>query len=122
MKEIKAVIQPNKLEKIRSALHNIKQFPGMTVMKVQGCSGNNRQPQKRYNPLDELTDYSNKTMIFMVCPDHLVEGVLQIIAECASTGQKGDGVVWVTEAARVIRLDEKISVVDEPSMFHPRNI
>jgi nitrogen regulatory protein P-II 1 len=88
MKEIKAVIQPNKLEKIRSALHNIKQFPGMTVMKVQGCSGNDRQAQRRRNPLDELTDYSNKIMIFMVCPDHLVEGVLQIIAECASTGQK----------------------------------
>lgn len=118
MKEIKAVIQPNKLEKIRSAFRNLKQFPGMTVMKVQGCSSNNRQAQKRHNPLDELTDYSNKIMIFMVCPDHLVEGVLQIIAECASTGQKGDGVVWVTEAARVIRLDKKISVVDEPAMFH----
>jgi len=118
MKEIKAVIQPNKLERIRSAFRNLKQFPGMTVMKVQGCSSNLKHPARKSDPLDELTDYSNKTMIFMVCPDHLVEGVLQIIAECASTGQKGDGVVWVTEASRVIRLDEKIAVVDEPPMFH----
>jgi nitrogen regulatory protein P-II 1 len=118
MKEIKAVIQPSKLEKIRNAFHNLKQFPGMTVMKVQGCSRHDKTPKKRQDPLDELTDYSNKTMIFIVCPDHLVEGVLQIIAECASTGQKGDGMVWITEASKVIRLDEKIAVVDEPPMFH----
>ncbi len=118
MKEIKAIVQPNKLEKIRSALSNIKQFPGMTVMKVQGCSSQEKKPQRKQNPLDELTDYSNKIMLYIICPDHLVEGVLQIIAECASTGQKGDGLVWITEAARVIRLDEKISVVDEPPMFH----
>lgn len=120
MKEIKAVIQPNKLEKIRSAFRNIKQFPGMTIMKVQGCSGQLGLTKKRLNPMDELTDYSNKVMIVMVCPDHLVEGVLQIIAECASTGQQGDGVVWVTEASRVIRLSEKIEVVDEPPMFHAK--
>jgi nitrogen regulatory protein P-II 1 len=118
MKEIKAVIQPSKLEKIRNAFRNLKQFPGMTVMKVQGCSSRDKTPKKRQDPLDELTDYSNKTMIFIICPDHLVEGVLQIIAECASTGQKGDGMVWITEASKVIRLDEKIAVVDEPPMFH----
>jgi nitrogen regulatory protein P-II 1 len=118
MKEIKAVIQPSKLEKIRNAFRNLKQFPGMTVLKAQGCSSNDKTPTRRVDPLDELNDFSNKTMIILLCPDHLVEGVLQIIAECASTGQKGDGLVWVTEAARVIRLDEKIAVMDEPPMFH----
>ena len=33
-KEIKAIIQPQRLPKIRSALRNIKEFPGMTVTKV----------------------------------------------------------------------------------------
>ena len=37
MKEIKAVVQPSRLAKIRSALRNIKGFPGMTVSKVEGC-------------------------------------------------------------------------------------
>lgn len=119
MKEIKAVIQPNKVEKVRNAFRNLKQFPGMTILKAQGCSSNEKQSNsKRLNPLDELNDFSNKIMIVMLCPDHMVEGVLQIIAECSSTGQKGDGIVWVTEAARVIRLDEKIAVIDEPPMFH----
>jgi nitrogen regulatory protein P-II 1 len=119
MKEIKAVVQPTRIEKMRSAFRNLKQFPGMTVMKVQGCTGNEKfRPQKKEDPFDELNDYSNKMMVIILSPDHLVEGILQIIAECASTGQKGDGVVWVTDIGRVIRLDEKIDVVDEPPMFH----
>jgi nitrogen regulatory protein P-II 1 len=119
MKEIKAVVQPQKVEKIRNAFRNLKQFPGMTVIKGMGCSSNDKvRSRSHHDPFDELNDFSNKSMIFLICPDHLVEGVLQILAECASTGQKGDGLVWVTEAARVIRLDEKIAVVDEPPMFH----
>ncbi len=119
MKEIKAIIQPQRLEKIRASLRHLKQFPGMTVIKVQGCSGSKLgQAQKKADPFDELTDFSSKIMIITVCPDHLVEGVLQIIAECASSGQKGDGLLWVTDAPRVIRLDEKIALVDEPPMFH----
>jgi nitrogen regulatory protein P-II 1 len=119
MKEIKAIIQPQRLEKVRTSLRHLKQFPGMTVIKVQGCSGSKiGQPVKKHDPFDELNDFTSKIMIITICPDHLVEGVLQIITECASTGQKGDGLVWITEAPRVIRLDEKIELVDEPPMFH----
>lgn len=118
MKEIKAVIQPARLARIRSAFKNLKQFPGMTITKVDGCSGNRQVQARKPDPRDELNDYSPKIMLTIISPDHLVEGILQIIAECASTGQKGDGLVWVTEASRVIRLDEKIEVVDEPPRFH----
>ncbi len=118
MKEIKAVVQPSRVDKIRSAFRNLKQFPGMTVVKVQGCTGNERYRPQKEDPFDELNDYSAKTMIIILSPDHLVEGILQIIAETASTGQKGDGLIWVTETARIIRIDEKIAVVDEPPMFH----
>ena len=31
MKEIKAIIPPHRLPKIRSAMRNLKNFPGMTV-------------------------------------------------------------------------------------------
>ena len=38
MKEIKAVIRPNKLAALRDALHAIAGFPGMTVSKAEGCT------------------------------------------------------------------------------------
>jgi len=110
MKEIKAVIQPHRLPKIRSALRNIKGFPGMTVSKVDGCGHHLAKPA--HGIREELTDYSPKVHIEMVAPDSLVEGILQILVEVGHTGQVGDGIVWVTPVERMIRLSEQITVLD----------
>lgn len=110
MKEIKAVVQPSRLAKIRSALRNIKGFPGMTVSKVEGCGHHLAKPVLGIR--EELTDYSPKVRIEMVTPDDLVEDVLQILVEVGHTGQVGDGIVWVTPTERMIRLSEKITVLD----------
>ncbi|MES2013713.1 MAG: P-II family nitrogen regulator [Pseudomonadota bacterium] len=110
MKEIKAIVQPGRLPKIRSALRNIKGFPGMTVSKVEGCGHHLAKPSLGIR--EELTDFSPKIRIEMVTPDELVEGVLQILVEVGHTGQVGDGIVWVTPTERMIRLSEKITVLD----------
>ncbi len=110
MKEIKAIVQPGRLPKIRSALRNIKGFPGMTVSKVEGCGHHLAKPSLGIR--EELTDFSPKVRIEMVTPDELVEGVLQILVEVGHTGQVGDGIVWVTPTERMIRLSEKITVLD----------
>lgn len=110
MKEIKAIIQPHRLPKIRSALRNIKDFPGMTIAKVEGCGHHVAKPSQGIR--DELTDYSPKIRIEIIAPDAMVEGLLQILVEVGHTGQVGDGIVWVTQAERMIRLSEQITVVD----------
>lgn len=112
MKEIKAVIQPSRLPKIRSALRNIKGFPGMTVSKVDGC-GHHLQKPSIGGVREELTDYSPKAYLFMVVPDELVEGVLQVIVEVSHTGNIGDGIVWITPVERMIRLSEQIHVLED---------
>jgi nitrogen regulatory protein P-II 1 len=110
MKEIKAIIPPQRLPKIRSALRNIKGFPGMTVTKVEGCGHHVAKPT--HGIREELTDYSPKVRIEMIAPDELVEGVLQILVEVGQTGQVGDGIVWVTPVERMIRLSEQVTVLD----------
>ncbi|MET1083234.1 MAG: P-II family nitrogen regulator [Burkholderiales bacterium] len=110
MKEIKAVIQPSKLTRIRSAFRHVKDFPGMTVTKVEGCGRDAHHARKTIR--EELTEFSPKVRIEIVAPDHLVVGILQILVEVAGTGQRGDGIVWVTEAERMIRLAEQISATE----------
>lgn len=110
MKEIKAVIQPHRLAKVRSALRNIKGFPGMTVSKVEGCGHHVAKPM--HGVREELTDYSPKIRIEIVAPDEMLEGLLQILVEVGHTGQVGDGIVWVSQAERMIRLSEQITVID----------
>ncbi|MCB5191304.1 P-II family nitrogen regulator [Methylobacillus arboreus] len=110
MKEIKAIIPPQRLPKIRSALRNIKDFPGMTVSKVEGCGHHVARPTLGIR--EELTDYSPKVRIEIVCPDELVEGILQVVVEVGHTGQVGDGIVWVTNVERMVRLSEQVVVLE----------
>ncbi len=110
MKEIKAIVPPQRLPKIRSALRNIKGFPGMTVTKVEGCGHHVAKPSLGIR--EELTDYSPTRRIDMVAPDEQVEGILQILVEVGQTGQVGDGIVWVTPVERMIRLSEQVTVLD----------
>ncbi len=100
MKEIKAIIRPNKLSALRDALVALPGFPGMTVCKVEGCSAPSRHVA-RQRIKDELTDYSPKMRIEIVAPDDVAEAIFQRITEVAQTGHYGDGLVWITEVEKV---------------------
>jgi nitrogen regulatory protein P-II 1 len=110
MKEIKAVVQPSRLPKIRSAFRHVKDFPGMTISKVEGCSRSS-EPGRR-SIREELTEFSPKVRIEIVAPDSMVEGILQVLVEVSSTGQRGDGIVWVTDTERMIRIAEHAPVAE----------
>jgi nitrogen regulatory protein P-II 1 len=94
MMEVKAVIRPNKLAALRTALIETPEFPGMTVTKVEGCSAPSRT--NKFNIKDELTDYSAKVKIEIVCNDGIAEILMDRIVTVCQTGQVGDGVVWCT--------------------------
>lgn len=96
MKEIKAVIRPNKLSALRDALVSLPGFPGMTVTKVDGCSAPSRHVA-RHTIKDELTDYTAKVRVEIVAPDDVADAIFQRITEVAKTGHYGDGLVWMTE-------------------------
>lgn len=96
MKEVKAVIRPNKLQALWDALYAIPGFPGMTVSKAEGCSGNTRHVV-RHNIKAELTDFTPKVRVEIVVADELVGDIFNRIKEVAQTGHMGDGLVWVTE-------------------------
>ncbi len=100
MKEIKAVIRPNKLLALRDALVALPGFPGMTVSKVDGCSAPSRHIV-RQKIKDELTDYSPKVRLEIIAPDDVAELIFQRITEVAQTGHYGDGLVWMTDVEKV---------------------
>ncbi|MCE2945761.1 MAG: P-II family nitrogen regulator [bacterium] len=106
MKEIKAIVRPARLDRVRDALRRLPGFPGMNFGKVEGCS---RYPsgQNPRSPKEALTEFSSKVRIEMVCPDEMVEPIVRVIADNAFTGQAGDGLVWVTDVAWRVRVVEK---------------
>ena len=45
-----------------------------------------------------------KVKLEVVCDDDAVERVIDVIAESARTGKIGDGKIWVTDVAEVVRI------------------
>lgn len=97
MKEIKAIIQPFKLNDVLSALHKIPNLPAMTVADV-------RSVDAAHGALAQIT----KTRLEIMVPDELVEPVVKAIETHAHTGNPGDGRVFVIniEDAILIRSGE----------------
>jgi nitrogen regulatory protein P-II 1 len=99
MKEIKAVIRPNKLAALREALVVMPGFPGMTVSKGEGCGAPSRHVPGN-SIKEQLTDYTPKVRIEIVAPDEVAYSIFQRITEVAKTGHYGDGLVWMVEVEK----------------------
>lgn len=105
MKEIKAVVPPARLARLRAAFRRIADFPGMTVVQAEGSG---YHPGKPHAPgvKGELTEYSARVRIEIVAPDEAVPQLLEIIHDVCHSGQPGDGVAWVTPVETFRRLRE----------------
>ena len=99
MKEIKAVIRPSKLYALLDALQGVPGFPGMTVIKAEGCSAPSRH-EPPHTIKEELTSFTPKVRIEIVSPDDVADVIVERILAVAATGHIGDGLVWVTPAER----------------------
>ena len=100
MKEIKAIVRPQRLPVLREKLRATPGFPGMTVSKAEGCSAPSLHGAT--NLKDDLTDYTPKVRIEIVAPDELADELVDIIVRTGQTGQVGDGLVWVTDISRAV--------------------
>jgi nitrogen regulatory protein P-II 1 len=101
MKEIKAIVQTPKVQKIHDAFHQLPGFPGISATRVDWFGRHADRPK---TPREELTDFSKKTLITVLAPDDLVDQIVGIVIDCTYTGQPGDGVIWVTPVEQRIRI------------------
>ena len=117
MKEIKAIIRPNRLSVLRERLMLLPCFPGMTVSKAEGCSARSVL-QGTTRPKDDLADYVPKVRIEIVAPDDAAEEIMEVIIKVGQTGQVGDGLVWVTDVGRAAFLYKTTSLgAGRPNMI-----
>ena len=96
MKEIKAIIRPARLHKIRDAFRGLPGFPGMSISNIEGCSGHSGLEQHD-SVSDELTEFTSKVRLEIIAPDEMVAKIVQVVHMHAHSGKTGDGLLWVTE-------------------------
>src|SRR4051812_13981646 len=102
MKKVEAIIRPEKLPVVRRALEDLG-LGGMTITQVAG-HGNQRGITQQWKGNTYTIDLLTKTKIELVIPDNLLDKVLDAIKEAASTGEIGDGKVFITSIEDVMRV------------------
>jgi nitrogen regulatory protein PII len=102
MKLITAVIKPFKLDDVKDAL-NSAGIAGMTVGEVRGF-GRQGGHTETYRGAEYKIDFVPKIVIEIVVDDAQADLVVDTIVSVAATGKIGDGKIWVTDVARMVRI------------------
>jgi len=102
MKEIKAYIRTEVLERTVKALEEAK-APGITVVTVHPV-GYGFDPN--YFTADESITkrYWDITKLEVVCADKDVDRLVQVISGSSYTGSKGDGMIFISPVETAIRI------------------
>ena len=100
MFEVKAIIRPERLDHVRTALHQIVEMPGMTVSTVHAFARSH--PRDTAVSAEDLE--ADLIKLETVVPAALADRVVDATQRAATTGRPGDGMVFkiaVDDAVRV---------------------
>ncbi|GAB4425225.1 MAG: P-II family nitrogen regulator [Turneriella sp.] len=102
MKLITAMIQPNRLQDVQDALFKAN-VTKMTVSNALGC-GQQKGYDETYRGAVHEVNLLKKVRIEIAVNEDYVEPTVNAIIAGARTGKIGDGKIFITELAEVIRI------------------
>ena len=102
MKKIEAIINPFKLDEVKTALAEIGAV-GLTVTEVKGF-GRQKGHSETYRGSEYKVDFLPKIKIEVVVDDSLLDSALDTIMKAARTGKIGDGKMFVTTLDTAVRI------------------
>lgn len=105
MKKIEAIIKSEKLEELRENL-DAKGYSGMTITEVKG-RGTQKGIKLEWRVGEYNVEFLPKIKLEMVVDDKDVEAAVSIIEQICSTGNIGDGKMFITNVEQVIRIRTK---------------
>ena len=102
MKKIEAIIQPFKLEEVKTALIAAG-VEGITVSEVRG-HGRQKGHTEVYRGHEYKVDLLPKVKLEMVVADSFVSPIIETLRSAASTGKIGDGKIFIATIDDAIRI------------------
>lgn len=105
MKRIEAYLAPHRLTFVIHKLHELPRFPGLTIANAHG-QGHGRGEGGHYAYDKDCLTYLDRKLLTVICEDAEASAIAEIIATVAHTGNKGDGIVVISEVSQVIRIRE----------------
>ena len=105
MKKIEAIIRPEKLESVRSALEEVG-FPGLMITEIEG-HGKQKGITQQWRGKKYKVELLSKIKLEIVAHDNDVEKIIESIVKSAMTGKIGDGKIFVYPVEDALRIRTK---------------
>ena len=102
MKKIEAIIRPEKLEDVKSALED-RGILGMTVTQVSG-RGRQKGIALQWRAGEYRVEFLPKVKLEIVLNDDECNAAVDVICKSARTGKVGDGMIFVLPVENVVRV------------------
>ena len=102
MKKIEAIIQPFKLDEVKTALTGIG-VDGITVSDVRG-RGRQKGHTEVYRGAEYKIDLIPKVKLEIVVAEARVSQIVHVISDAARSGKIGDGKIFISSIEEVIRI------------------
>jgi nitrogen regulatory protein P-II 1 len=102
MKKIEAIIQPFKIDEVKSALMGIG-IDGMTISEVRG-HGRQKGHKEVYRGQEYNVDLLPKVKVEMVVSAGRSDEVIKALSDAARTGKIGDGKIFIYDVAEAVRI------------------
>jgi nitrogen regulatory protein P-II 1 len=102
MKKIEAIIQPHKLDEVKTALIGIG-VNGMTIYEVRG-HGRQKGHTETYRGAEYNVDLLPKLKFELFVQDSLAEQVIEVLSSAARSGKIGDGKIIVSSIEEIVRI------------------
>lgn len=103
MKRLEIFIKPEKLEQIKKILAK-HEYAGMTTTAVMGCGHQKGQLPPEFMEMDIELNLMPRLQVMTVVWDEDAEEIITDIIEEVSTGEVGDGKIFVSDVSDVIRI------------------
>ncbi len=93
MKKIEAIIRPDKFDSVKKALEEAG-YTGVTLTEVEG-HGKQKGLSQQFRGYKYKVEFLPKLKLEIVAPSADIEKLVKAIISSASTGQVGDGKIFV---------------------------
>lgn len=102
MKKLEIFINPEKLSQLKKILAK-HEYAGMTTTAVMGC-GHQKGVLEQWEEMDVELNLMPKIQVMTVVWDEDVEEIITDICSELSTGQVGDGKIFISDVEDVVRI------------------
>ena len=102
MKIIQAIVKSSKVDAVKDALVKVG-VRGLTVTKVNGF-GNKKGAREIYRGAEYTPQFVPMVHMLVVVGDDQAPGVIDTITNSATTGKVGDGIIFVGDVSKLVRI------------------